>query len=720
MDLDGLRGYAIALVVIFHVFVGRVSGGVDVFLFLSGYFFLGGQLRYALRPNANLNPWWPLWRTIRRLVPALVVVLLATFGGIVLLTPELLSGELVRQFTASLLYYQNWRLTAQDAAYAAASSVTSPLQHLWSMSVQGQFYLFGIALGTAVACLVARTAVDTDTARRGALVLLAAITIASFTYAARYGWEGTPQNYYSTFSRAWELSLGALLAFAPEQWFVPPRFAGATAGIGIVLITLTGVIIPTSLAFPGPLALLPLTGAALLILSGNSNPVSTVLACRPMTWLGGIAYSLYLWHWPLLIVVTASGGFYRPPPVVGVCVIIASLALAHVTHVLIEEPLRQHGRRPLRTNDPVAQARASLRTPAGIGRAVGGVVIAALFVAALAIEPLWLHRVRQAEGPLNAQDHPGAMAVAGAEVPQVAPQPDPGLIASMYPPIGVDECMIFLPEDAQTMPRQDCVYGDPDATTTVVMVGGSHIEPYVIPLDKLGREHGFKVVPYVRQECPLVIGGEDLFDVVSDTCAEWSENAYAEIVDMHPDLVISTSTRPAGHAGAVADTADEVPDAYVDLWRHFADDGIAFVGLRDNPWFFDADGNPMDPNYCIVAGGSEADCSMRTEDVYPYPDPAAQYLDGTDNLFSVDTAAWFCGDTVCPPQIGNVYIYRDQNHISNVYAETLAPLLWAQLEPIFDRLSIPHAAASTPVETPPRPLPYAHQDSADQDSVDGR
>ena len=76
-DLDGLRGIAIALVVLYHVFVGRVSGGVDVFLLLSGYFFLGSQLRYAARPNASLNPWWPIWRTLRRLVPSLVLVILS-------------------------------------------------------------------------------------------------------------------------------------------------------------------------------------------------------------------------------------------------------------------------------------------------------------------------------------------------------------------------------------------------------------------------------------------------------------------------------------------------------------------------------------------------------------------------------------------------------------------------------------------------------------------
>ncbi|MCP1386641.1 acyltransferase [Corynebacterium sp. TA-R-1] len=688
VDLDGLRGYAIALVVIFHVFVGRVSGGVDVFLFLSGYFFLGGQLRYAMRPFPSLNPWWPFWRTVRRLVPALVVVLGATLIGILALTPELLNEELARQFTASLLYFQNWELTAQNAAYAAASDTTSPLQHLWSMSVQGQFYIFGICFATLIAWLVSTAKVSKANAQRWAVAVLGIITVASFAYASRFGFEGTPANYYSTFSRAWELSLGALLAFVPRDWYLPQRGSWVAALTGVVMITATGIIIPTSLAFPGPLALLPITGAALVILAGNANPVSTMLASKPMTWLGGIAYSLYLWHWPLLIVVTASGGFETPPPAIGVAVILASLALAHVTHALVEQPLRQHRKRPLSFDTPVVDARAALRTPAGAGRAVGGAIVAVLFACGLAVQPVWDARINNADKPLDPAKYPGATALIDAEVPKAKPQPNPHLIGGIYPPIGEQECMIFLPAPPDEMPRPDCTFGDLDAETTVVMVGGSHIEPFGIPLDILGKEHGFKVVPFVRQECPLVIGGVDRFEIVSEVCAEWGERVYSTIVEMQPDLVISTSTRPGGRAGAAGSAADTVPDAYANLWANFADAGIPFLGLRDNPWFFDPFGNPMDPNLCIVAGGTEESCSMPAAAAYPGPDPAAGYLDGMQNLFSIDTAHWYCPGETCPPQIGNVYVYRDQNHISNAYARSLTQLLWSELVKVFDQLGV--------------------------------
>ena len=698
VDLDGLRGYAIALVVIFHVFVGRVSGGVDVFLLLSGYFFLGSQLRYALRPNPSLNPWWPLWRTIRRLVPALALVVVTVVLLVLGFAPELMSTELSRQVTASMLYYQNWELIAQNADYAAASQDTSPLQHLWSMSVQGQFYLVAILMGTAVAFAVSKLNANPKRTKRVAIGVLAAITVCSFAWASRFGLVGTGENYYSTFSRAWELSLGALLAFVPAEWQLPQSTAWLTALTGVGFITATGFIIPTSLAFPGPLALFPLTGAALVVLSGSSNAVSTVLSSGPMTWLGSIAYPLYLWHWPLLILVTVIGGFNTPPAWLGGAVIALSMALAHVTHTFVEDPLRQHRPRPKATDTPVADARASLRTLPGGLRAAGGALAAALFVVALAVQPYWDHRVDSAEKPLDPATYPGAMALRGAAVPAVEPAPNPNLIAGIFPPIGKEDCMIFLPEGPDVMPGPDCVYGDLDADTTVVLAGGSHIEPFIIPLDQLGREHHFKIETFVRQECPLVVGGpgNSANEIVSPVCAEWGENALQEIIDLEPDMVISTSTRPAGFAGQGVASADYVPDAYIQLWQRLSDLGIPFVGLRDNPWMFNPDGDPMDPNICIVMGYPEYACSMPADMIYAPQDPAAEVLDGSFNQWEIDTAGWYCPDGVCPPQIGNVYIYRDQNHISNAYAESLAPLLWDALSPIFAELSPTDAPPATP------------------------
>src|SRR3954465_13904909 len=145
-DLDGLRGVAIAMVAVFHVWFGRVSGGVDVFLALSGFFFGGRLLRTALTPGASLWPVPEVVRLVRRLLPALVVVLAVSAILPIAIQPETRWETFADQSLASLGYFQNWELANTASDYLRAGEAVSPLQHIWSMSVQGQFYITFLAL----------------------------------------------------------------------------------------------------------------------------------------------------------------------------------------------------------------------------------------------------------------------------------------------------------------------------------------------------------------------------------------------------------------------------------------------------------------------------------------------------------------------------------------------------------------------------------------------
>src|SRR3954462_13596237 len=177
-DLDGLRGVAIALVAVFHVWFGRVSGGVDVFLALSGFFFGGRLLRTALTPGASLWPDPEVTRLVRRLLPALVVVLAASALLTILIQPETRWETFADQSLASLAYFQNWELANTASDYLRAGESVSPLQHIWSMSVQGQFYLTFLALIFLFA-LVCRRVLGRYM-RVSLVVMLRALTIASF------------------------------------------------------------------------------------------------------------------------------------------------------------------------------------------------------------------------------------------------------------------------------------------------------------------------------------------------------------------------------------------------------------------------------------------------------------------------------------------------------------------------------------------------------------
>ncbi|WP_151548809.1 MULTISPECIES: acyltransferase family protein [Corynebacterium] len=706
-DLDGLRGVAIAFVVIFHVFVGRVSGGVDVFLLLSGYFFLGSQLRYAERMRASLNPWWPLWRTIRRLVPALVVVLFSVAGLVWWMVPSLKEGTLVKQLLASLLYYQNWELATQDADYNVASDSVSPLQHLWSMSVQGQFYVAAILLSLGLLALLRllrlrRTRVSTVA---GPILIL--ITLTSFIYACILHNQDQGLNYYSTFSRAWELTLGAVLAIYGHRIQLNEKLRSALAVLGLLMVLSTGLLFDGAQVFPGPWTLYPLGGAVFIIL--GSGPVSTLLSRRSMRWLGDIAYSLYLWHWPLLILSVIYFDLTEPSIVLGVAVIALSVVLAHLTYTLVEKPLRQHRSRPM-SDEYVAWSafQAMQNNSAARLRGLGGASVATVFILLLSMAPAYNQQLSNAEEQtLDPQLYPGALALSGATVPQdVDPQPDPELIGDLYPQIGWDRCMAFssqppayFPTTASNPDGEDgpCAYGELDNfSKTIYLVGGSHAEQYSSALIDIAKEEGWRIIPQLRQGCPLFLQYEGEYDP-ENTCARYNHKSLDLLLAAQPDLVLSTSTRPQFLSG---EGPDHVPYDYERVWELLDEAGIPFLGLRDNPWGWNEDGSPFNRTQCMAQGNSTEECGVDRDLVYAEEDPAKEILDGFDNMRSVDTADWFCEEDFCPPVIGNVYVYRDRNHISEAYAYTLKEKLRAELKKMFadidpDKLGDPDATPTT-------------------------
>ena len=686
-DLDGLRGIAIAFVVIFHVFVGRVSGGVDVFLLLSGYFFLGSQLRYAERPDASLNMWWPIWRTARRLLPSLVLVLTATTLAVAWFVPALRQLGVANQLVASLFYYQNWELANQGQAYGAASATTSPLQHIWSMSVQGQFYLCAVLLGWIIAVILRRQRRAgresvTPAVRIAGPVLIAA-TVLSFCYAVHLHRVDQALNYYSTFSRMWELTLGAVLLLYGSRIHLARWAREVCTVVGLAMVVTTGLLFDGAAYFPGPWTLYPLGGAVLVILGGGR--VASVLASRFARWLGGIAYALYLWHWPILILSTVMLGMTRPPVWLGVLVIAGSLVLADLTHRFIESPLQQKAKRPTRSENRVADASRKVvnETPALL-RAAGGVTVALVASGLLSVPGAWQSSVSQVEdGTLDPADHPGARVLTGAKAPEgVKPGPDPYALADTVSPAWAAGCMSTFEDDPDELvidrytgeEAGHCIFGDKDAEVEVYLIGGSHAEQWMAPMDELGKKHGFKVVPLVRQSCPAFV--TELDGVFDEGCQIFNQRVIERIEERQPDLVVSNSTRPLLELG---ETIDSVPQSYITLWDFLAGEGIPFLGLRDNPWFLLEDGGPDMVSQCLEEGNDFHDCGRQIDHIYADSDPARPYLEARPDMLAVDTSGWFCPDAFCGAEMGNIYMWRDGNHMSDDFALSLQDLLWAQL-----------------------------------------
>ena len=685
-DLDGLRGIAIALVAVFHIWFGRVSGGVDVFLVLSGFFFGSSLLRTALTPGASLSPWPHLKRLARRLLPALVVVLAAAAILTILVQPQTRWETFADQSLASLGYFQNWELAATASDYLRAGEAVSPLQHIWSMSVQGQFYLAFLVLVLAFTALLRRPL--GSRLRPVFIVVISILTIASFVYAIIAHQSDQTAAYYNSFARAWELLLGVLVGALIPYISWPMWVRTLVATVALLAILSCGALIDGVTQFPGPWALVPVGAAVLLILAAANRSVRSstrdrlplpnrLLAAAPLVTLGSMAYSLYLWHWPLLIFWLAYTGGVHAQFFDGLAILLISVALAYLTMRYVEEPLRYRRTAPNTGTDigPARSWRSRLRRPT----IVGGTAVVLLGVALTATSFTWREHVavQRANGnelaDLSSYDYPGARALIDqARVPQLPFRPTVLEAEDDVPKSTSDGCI----SDFDNVGIINCTYGDASATRTIALAGGSHAEHWITALDLLGRQHTFKVVTYLKMGCPLTT--EKMPLVMGDNrpypeCRVWNERVMARLIKDHPDYVFTTSTRPWN-----IKPGDVMPGTYIGIWKTLAENKIPVLAMRDTPWLV-RNGKPFQPADCLAKGGDAVSCGIKRSQVLSERNQTLDFLKQFPMLKALDMSDAVCRDDYCRAIEGNVLVYHDAHHFSATYMRTLTPELGRQI-----------------------------------------
>lgn len=664
-DLDGLRAVAILLVAVYHVWVHRVSGGVDVFLLLSGFFVGGGLVRgFVVGRPVRLRTYVP--RLARRLLPVLFVVLGVVFAAFWMVLPRTRWAGLSWETLASLGYWENWRLAVSGQTYGAADVMQSPLQHAWSLSVQGQLFvalplvLFGVAA-------LARGLAPESRARllRWVVVVLA---VASFTYATVSVRSDQGFAYYDTAARAWEYLAGVLLSFVAGVRLTR-RWSALLGWLGLALVLAAGVLVDGQTQFPGPLTLVPLAGAALLVLSGGdagSRGPGRILAWAPLSRAGRYAYAYYLWHWPVLVFTITV----RDRPVgwlAGTGVLVLSGILAWATFHLVEASLR---RAPL--------PRSGVGSP--WAARVAFAVVVALGTGTVVGPAIWLQQVQALRGssavagdPAMLARYPGALAV-------VDPKNFP-YDASLPPipdPVVAPEDKVRAVFEACGTPAGDphvtvCSWGDLDADRVITVVGGSHAEHWIDALAAIGEEEGFRVDSIVKWACALFDGTEGVEELLQDpTCQQWNRDVFRHLGRTMPDAVFTTATRPS----TGTETGNEkVPGAYLAAWERLARSGIRTVAVRDTPW------TGTDPVACVAElGAASATCQVPRSAVLDEVSPLEQ-LGVPAGTVLLDLDDVLCPDDSCPFVQGGRIVYRDQHHLTATYAASVAPVLRDRLGP---------------------------------------
>ncbi|MDI9918605.1 acyltransferase family protein [Rhodococcus sp. IEGM 1379] len=658
-DLNGLRGLAIALVVVFHVWFGKVSGGVDVFLVLSGYFFVGSLVRRAEHSSPSPNPLPALRRVFVRLFPPIAAVAFLTAIASLLLLPRTRWADLADQLTAVLGFFQNWQLALTANDYLAADGSVSPLQHLWSMAVQGQFYLLAIVVVLTTASVVSRTRPELLRATLAAVFIV--LAAGSFVYATVMSSHDQAWNYYDSAARLWEPSVGALAALMLTRWNItrvgawPPALRTILGSAGLFSILLCGFFLDGSQQFPGPWALVPTLATIALIVSGTGGGdkpwTAAVLAHPALAWLGSFAFALYLVHWPILIFTLVVTGRPEADFFSGALIITASIAAAHALRQAVEAPIERGNR---------------ARRPILLTSVISGLVIVASMFA-------WQGYVgshstgQRAADTLDIHTHPGALALTnGAKTPRASMVPSIFDASLDLPATTLDGCIA----DFQQNNIVHCTYGDENANRTIALAGGSHSEHWITALDELGQSHGFRVDTYLKMGCPLTAG-----DGPSDypDCVDWSNSVIDELATTATDFVFTTATRPSPDG-----PGDVTPEDYVNVWRELGQHGTQVLAIRDTPWLH-YDGVPYRAVDCLATATSPDHCALPRPDMLSDVNPASAAIADLSNVRLLDVSDGVCGPELCRVVEGNVLVYHDSHHLTASYVRTLVPELERQL-----------------------------------------
>jgi peptidoglycan/LPS O-acetylase OafA/YrhL len=673
LDIQGMRGVAVLLVVLSHAGLTAFAGGyvgVDVFFVLSGFLITGILLKEA-RHEGKVSIARFYGNRAKRILPvgALVLVVTALAGAWTLNLVR--ARSLFDDITAAALFVANWRFAIGETDYFSQGQPHSAVQHYWSLAVEEQFYfLWPLVIGAAFYGVRKLHKAEEDRRQLILGVVLAVITLASFAWSVMQTAQTPTFAYFSTFTRAWELGVGGLLAiFATSLRRLPSPAKAAASWLGVAGIFASALLYTEATPFPGAAAALPVLGTAGILLGGMAGPrfgARVLLETLPLRWLGDISYSLYLWHWPLLILGSAYVGRTLST---GESLEFMALAvlLSALSYYLLENPIRN---------------KASLRQEPRHALIFWPAAVAAVVLPLAVIGPALLTSNNQAvaeaarkadvaianvkQTNVGASDLEVAVTLAekGGPLPSFSPDAAHLLADVDYMP---GDCRSGRGRIAHTV----CEMGDAKGRKTMVLMGDSTAAMYVPGMSRAAKRLHWSFRPFVKYQCPAA----DVLQIQAGKpfreCSPWRRWAERKLAKIHPDVVVLvglTNLNEATESGA-AENDD------LDAWQAGTERTVAKVkrhsgavivlGMMPRP--------STDPVDCLSNPESTMqDCSFPIDDLSDTSRAASLAGARAAQARYVDWLDWVCADGICPEVIGSTAVWADKHHLTATFSRTLA------------------------------------------------
>jgi peptidoglycan/LPS O-acetylase OafA/YrhL len=725
-DIEGLRGLAVSLVVLFHAGLlshssTQLTGGfigVDLFFVVSGFLITGLLIRERERTGrVSFSRFYA--RRVRRILPAAAMVLLITIPLSNQLVTLVQRPSVMQDGASAALSVANIRFAMTTDYFNPVSY--SPFLHFWSLGVEEQFYFVWPALLALVAW---------KRPRLGAGLALSAVVVASFAASVVITDQSPSTAFYWLPTRAWQLAAGGLLAIGAGSLDRAPAAIRSAAGTILAfagwaalaaLLTAAAVIDTTTSAipgvaagvptpYPGVAALVPTIAGVLLIASGTSSiGPGILLRLAPIRFLGKISYSLYLWHWPILIL----GGIWLVGPLDSIspaqAVGLAALAIpvATISWMFVEEPFRR-GQIPLpRPSRVVAAGVAVMLAVALIGSGFEfGAQSALANIGGGPPDPTATASIGATPGPTPTPTPyviPPTLAPSQTPtpVPQMTPaltpapdqgpptsyavtnaiRPALGKAATDYEQVWHDNCLGW---ERTTTPNDSCVYGNPKGTYTVALIGDSHGSALFPGVNEVAKAHGWKLIPYLKIDCSFLDVKLVDFNTKNEytQCATWN-NAVLSRMNAHPpDLAIISMSRWIFTVNDADGTVTAEANSLIRMIQKIPT-STKVVIIEDPPLPTNVDVPNCLSTYlsdyrrCSYTQKVGFGSSMRTREEKASEATGAALIDLTSAICP--------GTGNCPVVIDNMIVWRDQHHLTATFATSLGPAIDEQLTAILNQ-----------------------------------